>query len=122
MARKLSRKFQARERLMRNQLSSLVLNGKVITTLSKAKLLKSEMEKLIQKTGKLEAVSRKRMIGGTLYSGAVKKLDDEYKTYKNVAIYKVYSRRGDGAPMGQVVIGKDEPSKSTSKKIEAKNE
>lgn len=106
MAGKLSRKSQARERLMRNQLSSLILSGKVITTLAKAKLLKSKMEKMIQDVKKLETVNKRRMIAGLLYGGAVKKMDDESEAYEKVALYKVSARRGDGAPLGQVVIEK----------------
>lgn len=121
MARKLSRKIQARKRLVRNQLSSLVLNGKVVTTLPKARVLKSEMEKMIHKVRKLEGISRTRMLAGLLYGGAVKKMEDEYINYKKVTLYKTTSRIGDGAPLGQVAVERADAKATKLKEVKAKN-
>jgi ribosomal protein L17 len=119
MARKLSRKFQARKRLIRNQLSSLVLSGKVVTTSSKAKLLKSETQKMISVLKKLEGINRTRMIHGLLYGGAIKKMDNEFDSYQKVMLYKLNSRKGDGAALSQVVIEKIDSKQAKIKEVKA---
>lgn len=106
---------------MRNQLSSLVLSGKIVTTLPKAKLLKSEMEKLISNVRKLEGINKTRKIAGILYGGAKAKMADEYDSYRSVSLYKTVSRFGDGAPLSQVVIEKNSNKPKELKKEKTKN-
>lgn len=104
MARQLSRKPQSRNRLVRNLVSSLFLHGEIKTTAPKAKVAKSEAERLIALLGKVDGFDRTRKAKQYLYGGAVAKGIDFAKKFKSVAIYKLGPRSGDGAPQSLVVL------------------
>jgi len=98
-------------RMMKNQLSSLVMHEKIITTLPRAKKLKVEAEILISLLKKENTITLKRRIFNLLYSSASKKALDERLRYKSVSIYKLAERPGDGSKMAQVRINITEEKK-----------
>ncbi len=101
---KVGSKPQAENRLVRNQLSALVLFEQISTTLKRAKQLKSEMEVLL---GKISAckdrVSLARFLKSRLYGGARIKMLDNPQRFKSVSVFRLRSRVGDGALMAKVV-------------------
>lgn len=104
---KLSRKFQARDRLMRNQLSSLVLFEKVTTTEAKAKALKSEAQKLVCKiNSSKESYNLIRDLKKTLYGGSISKAVDTKGQFESVSIAKLDNRFGDGAKKAIVILNR----------------
>jgi len=115
---KLSRKAQARNRLMRNQLSSLILFESVTTTVAKAKALKAEAQSLISKlNSSTDEVNTKRYINSVLYGGAQLKAYDKRSDFESIKTYKLDERFGDGAPrmIVKLVVAQ-------AKKVEAKKE
>lgn len=114
MRKTIAKTAQAKHRLLKNQLSSLILNGQIITTQSKAKYLKSKAESLI---GKIKSISEdfalKRYLTRELYGGSVQKAFDLRSQFKSVSVYKIDKRFGDNAPRSIVVINFDkEPTKA----------
>jgi len=114
---KLSRKFQPRKRLMKNQLSSLILFDKVKTTKAKAKVLKSQAQKLICDISKLDSLQKIRRAKRELFGGAAIKIVDEIGKIKSVSLFNLSPRSGDGAPQALVVINKVEEKKSKTKSV-----
>ena len=92
---KLSHKKSARDRLIRNLLSSLVLYGEISTAAAKAKVLKSQAQKLIHLKDEQEGFNRKRLLEKILYGGATEMF--ESKKYSSVSIFILDQRFGDGA-------------------------
>ena len=117
MKSKLSRKYQARNRLMRNQLSSLILFESVTTTVAKAKQLKTEAQAFISKLNTSEnEVNIKRYINSLLYGGAQMKAYDIRKEVSCVKTYKLDERFGDGAQRMMVKLVVNESKKTPEKK------
>jgi len=101
-------KSQTSKRFMRNMLSSLVLYGRVITTKSRAKLLKSEMSSVLSKVkGAKNDLSRTRMVNSIFYGGAAAKVIDEIGSYKSIKSYDYKIRQGDGIMQTIVEIEKE---------------
>lgn len=74
---KLGRKPDARVRLLRNLVTSLILEERVTTSLAKAKAARSLSEKIITK-GKTDTVHSRRLVARMVYgSKAVQKIFDE---------------------------------------------
>ncbi len=74
---KLGRKPDARVRLLRNLVTSLILEERVTTSLAKAKAARSLSEKIITK-GKKDTVHSRRIVARMVYgSKAVQKIFDE---------------------------------------------
>lgn len=120
MKKKLSLKHQARKRLLKNLLSSLILFEKIITTETLAKALKRETEKLIGETRKnKDHMSGMRLAKKYLYGGAQQKLIDKKDSYKNVSLYRINKRRGDGASQMLVRIELSGTSSSLKKEKES---
>lgn len=120
---KLSRKFQARKRMIRNQLSSLILYGQIKTTRAKAKALKSEMQKLVCDLKKSEGHILVRKADEVLYGGASKKAVDILQSIESVSVLKLPPRSGDSAPLAVVVLNKktlEAKDKVTEKKVSKK--
>ena len=86
---------------------SLIKNGKITTTETKAKVLKSFVEKLITK-GKDGNLNAQRLIaakiGHLLASKVIKVLSPKYKDRKGgyTRVIKVKTRLSDGAKMAQI--------------------
>ncbi|MGF0054495.1 50S ribosomal protein L17 [Peptoniphilaceae bacterium SGI.097] len=103
--RKLGRRTDHRSSMLRNQVASLLLNGKITTTVTRAKETQRVAEKLIT-TAKKQDLSSKRAVSAVLYQNeAAKKLVEEiapkYADRKGgyTRILKLGSRRGDGSEM-----------------------
>lgn len=120
---KLSRKFQARKRLVRNQLSSLFLYGRIKTTKAKAKALKSEAQKLVSDLKNTEGHNLVKRAREVLYGGASKKAVDIIASVKSISILSLPPRLGDGASSAIVVlnVNSNEFAKPLAKKELNKN-
>ncbi|MCL4496993.1 MAG: 50S ribosomal protein L17 [Deltaproteobacteria bacterium] len=103
---RLNRTSSHRTSLLRNMASSLIEHERIETTLPKAKVLRSYVEKLIT-IGKIDSVAKRRLAFSRLRSkGATTKLFKELgPRYKDrpggyVRIIKTGFRPGDLSPMG----------------------
>lgn len=103
--RKLGRTSAHRIALFRNQLQSLVIHGRIITTLPKAKELRPVAERLVTR-GKDDTVHSRRMVARWVADrDLVKKLFDDIaprfaeRPGGYLRIVKLGPRHGDGAEM-----------------------
>ena len=106
--------------LVRNLISSLVLYGSVVTTEARAKNLKSEVEKLISRSKKLDLTVRRRLITSFSKDVATRLLEQVIPQFKDrvggyARVIKLPHRLGDNAPMGRVEFV-EEIKGSTSKR------
>ncbi|MDH4358561.1 MAG: bL17 family ribosomal protein [Candidatus Berkelbacteria bacterium] len=110
------------QRLLRNQLSSLIINESIITTRDKARTLKQEASRMIEflKKSKFEATDI-RKIKLFLYAGAQKKAVNEGGVFTGITSYKLGYRSGDSAPLEKVILIKSESKQLKDKKAK-KNE
>lgn len=111
--RKLSRTKNQRQALFRGLISSLFEKGEILTTLSKAKAIKPEAEKLITKAIQGTLTDR-RQIHRTLGNNfLVNRLTDSiaplFRGRKGgyLRIIKAGVRKGDGAEMAKVAFTED---------------
>ena len=100
---KLGRKPDARRRLLRNLVTSLILEERVTTSIAKAKAARTLSEKVITK-GKNDTVHSRRQVARMVYgSDAVKKVFNELgPRYSDrpggyTRILKLGRRKGDAA-------------------------
>ena len=107
---KLGRKAGPRKALMRGLATSFVLNGKMETTLIKAKTLRPVVEKQISRS-RNKTLANKRLLMKFFYDEkAVKKLLEEigpkYKSRPGgyTRIIKLGNRKGDNAPMAIIEL------------------
>lgn len=103
--RKLGRTTAHRLALFRNQLSSLVIHGRIVTTLPKAKELRPVAERLVTR-GKSDTVHDRRIVGRWVADrDLIKKLFTEIaprfadRPGGYLRIVKLGPRHGDGAEM-----------------------
>ena len=108
--RKLGRTSEQRRAMMRAMVTALLENGKMTTTLTRAKDLSAEAEKMIT-TAKTNTLANKRLVFGYVTKEAVaKKLFDEIAPkYADVnggytRIIKVGPRRCDNAEMAIIEL------------------
>ena len=101
--RKLGRTTSHRLAMFRNQLTSLVIHERIVTTLPKAKELRPLAEKLVTR-GKAGSVADRRQVARVLHDRAhVKKLFDDIgprfadRAGGYLRIVKLGPRQGDGA-------------------------
>lgn len=101
--RKLGRTTSHRQALFRNQLSSLVKNERIVTTLAKAKELRPIAERIVTK-GKADTVASRRQVARWLPDrGDVKRVFDTIAPRFSdrpggyLRIVKLGPRQGDGA-------------------------
>jgi large subunit ribosomal protein L17 len=103
--RKFNRDTSARKALLRALATSLIVNGKITTTLAKAKDIRPVVEKLITKAKKGKSVETIRGLSSYLYtSEAVEKafvFAEQNKTRNGgyLRILKNGTRKGDNAPI-----------------------
>lgn len=128
--KKLSRTKDHRKALLRNLSRSLILDGKVETTLAKAKFVKPYVEKLVTKAKKDKSIRNINLVNSKLDStDASRKLFDEIVSKTSgrpggyTRIIKLGFRAGDKAPMArlewvEVESNSNEKKASTSKKDE----
>ncbi len=103
--RKLGRASDHREAMLRNMVTSLLENGKMTTTVTRAKEVRAMAEKMIT-LAKVDSLHNKRQaLAYITKEDVVKKLFDEIAPkYKDVnggycRIIKTEARRGDAAEM-----------------------
>lgn len=132
--RKLGRVSSHREALFRNQLQSLVVSERIVTTLPKAKELRPIAEKVITRGKGGSVHDRRWALRWLLDRDLVKKLFDDIaprfaeRPGGYLRIVKLGPRQGDGAEMavielverGETVAAPDEPSKDAKAKKEPK--
>ena len=105
-----SYKNAARLARVRNQATSLVLYEKITTTVTRARALKSVVEKLVTIAKANNLAARRRLNAYLLTRGAVRKLVEElgprYSERKGgyTRSIKLGTRKGDGAPIAQVEL------------------
>src|SRR5690554_2788819 len=103
--RKLGRTSGHRRALLRNQVTSLVLHGRIETTEAKAKSIKPLADKMVTLGKRGDLAARRQAAAFLLDPAAVKKLFDEVAPrYSDrnggyTRIIKTGVRRGDAAPM-----------------------
>src|SRR5699024_957600 len=116
MARKLGRTTDARMALLRNLASDLIIHERIETTESKAKELKSVVEKMITlgKRGDLHArrqaaaflykkqTEEDETVLGKRFDDIATRYDDRQGAYTHVL--KLGSRQGDGSKMAMIEL------------------
>ena len=105
VGRKFGRETDQRRALIKGLATSLVMEGKIETTLPKAKELTRYIEKLITKAKKGDLANRRMVIAGLSTQVAAFKLVDEIapqltgRTSGHVRVERTRLRVGDGAQM-----------------------
>jgi large subunit ribosomal protein L17 len=108
--KKLDRKKEPREMMLRNLASSILIYEKVKTTETKAKVVKSLVEKMISVSKKGDLNARRKLIEVLPQKMAVKKamevLGERYKDREGgyTRIIKLGNRQGDGAKIVQIEL------------------
>jgi len=108
--RKLGRTSAHRAALLKNMSIALIENGRIETTLPKAKELRSYVEKLITTASKGDANAHRAVFAALQSKEAVKKLMNEvapeYKERNGgyTRIIKTRLRRGDASPMAFIEL------------------
>ncbi len=108
--RKLGRESGHRRAMLRNQVTSLLQNGKIVTTESRAKELKRIAEKMITlgKRGDLHARRQALayILDETVVTNLFEKTAPKYAERNGgyTRIVKIGPRKGDGAPMAQIEL------------------
>lgn len=107
---KLGRTSAHREALLSNMAASLIMNGRITTTVAKTKALRPVAEKLIT-LGKKQDINARRQAAAILRDkGAVKKLFSEVgpqfdeRNGGYTRIVRLGQRAGDGAPMAIIEL------------------
>ncbi len=106
--RKLGRDINARKALLRNLSSSLVVEGSIVTTLTKAKFVQGFVEKLIT-SAKGDLVHHRDISPQVSHGAFVKLVQEIGPGFKNrsggyTRITRMGSRLGDSAPMAKLEI------------------
>lgn len=128
--RKLGRTSSHREALFRNQLQSLVVSERIVTTLPKAKELRPIAEKVITRGKHGTVHDRRWALRWLLDRDLVKKLFDEIaprfaeRPGGYLRIVKLGPRQGDGAEMAVIELVERETvaAPEASKEAKAKKE
>jgi len=103
--RKLGRTTSHRRALLRSQVTSLILEGKIETTVYKAKSIKALADKMVTLGKRGDIAARRQAAAFLMDPAAVKKLFDEVapkygeRNGGYTRIVKTGFRRGDAAPM-----------------------
>lgn len=92
---------------MRQLLNSLITHNKLVTTESRAKLLKKEIERLISRSKRLDLTVRRRALALFPKASATKFLEQIVPQFRErvggyVRVVKLPHRRGDRAPLARV--------------------
>ncbi len=116
--RKLGRKTAHRNLMLRGMVTFLLDNGKIETTLTRAKEVRSMTEKMITLGKKNTLASRRQALAYITKEDVVKKVFDQIApSYADrnggyTRIYKLGPRRGDGAEMALIALVQDEKKKA----------
>ena len=109
-SRKLGRTSDHRKAMLRAMVTYLIDNGKIETTVTRAKEVRSEAEKMITLGKKGDLHSKRQVFAYVTKEAVSKKLFDEIApkyTERNggyTRIIKVGPRRGDGAEMAVIEL------------------
>ena len=110
LQRKLGRPTDQREALLRNQVTELLWNGKIETTVTRAKEVRAEAEKMIT-LGKVNTLHTKRQVLAyvTKEDVAKKVFDEIAPKYKErtggyTRITRIGARKGDAAEMAVIEL------------------
>lgn len=120
--RKLSRDINARKALLANLATSLITNGKLTTTVAKAKFAGPYVEKLIT-SAKKDRLFANRKLASVLSPAAFKKLVSEIAPGFSerhggyLRIVKQITRRGDNAQMARLELLEWDKSKIKIPKV-----
>ena len=128
--RKLGRTTANRMAMLRGMVTLLLENGKVDTTVTRAKEVRCLAEKMITLGKKNTLASRRQALAFITKEDVVKKVFDQVapeNANRNggyTAIYKLGPRRGDGAEMARIVLvsemEKAAAAKTSKKKASSK--
>ena len=116
--RKLGRKTAHRNLMLRGMVTFLLDNGKIETTLTRAKEVRSMTEKMITLGKKNTLASRRQALAYITKEDVVKKVFDQIApSYADrnggyTRIYKLGPRRGDGAEIALIALVQDEKKKA----------
>ncbi len=113
---KYSKAKSNQNKILRNQLSSLILNEQIKTTTDKAKALKKEAERLISWAKSAPELKLTKKLQGLLYSGSAVKLIEQKDKYESVSTLRLGPRMGDGAPISIVKLNIGKPKIKEAKK------
>lgn len=119
---RLSRSTGARKALFKNLLTDLFRNERIETTEVKAKVIRSQAEKMITMARRGDLSSRRRVYSQLNSTEVAKKLFEEIaKEYQGrkggyTRIYKLGPRKGDAAPMALIELVQVEDAKAAEKK------
>jgi len=108
--RKLNRTSSHRKALLKNLAIALITNGKIETTVAKAKTLRSYIEKLITRAKRGDFNAHRDVFAYLQDKDATKKLVNEIApNYQDrdggyTRIIKTRTRRGDAAPMAFIEL------------------
>ena len=120
--RKLSRRKEHRKAMLANLAASLIKNGRIQTTDSKAKEVRPFIERMVTFARRGDLHARRIVLSRLKDAIAVKKLFDEIgPQYTNrfggyTRILKLGFRQGDNSPISLIEFVKDEEVKKSSKK------
>lgn len=123
---KLNRDANHRKALFRNQLSQLIENGSLTTSVTKAKVIKRLFDKLVTKAKKSDLSSRRAVIAALGNAKLANKLVDLItpafgdRTSGFTRIQKVSVRRGDATPLATLQLVVPIPTPAEEKKQEVK--
>ena len=121
--RKLSRDINARKALLSNLATSLIVNGKLTTTVAKAKFAGPYVEKLIT-SAKGDRLFANRKLASVLSPAAFKKLVGEIAPGFSerhggyLRIVKQITRRGDNAQMARLELLEWDKTKSKAREVQ----
>ena len=108
---KLGRTKSHKEAMLRNMITSLILYGKIETTLAKARYLRSNVEKLITRAKIEDSVHNRRIARKTVQNkeALIKLFTEIGPKFKNrnggyTRIIKTGFRKGDNSPMAIIEI------------------
>lgn len=116
--KKLSRTSSHRKALFRNLVAQLIRHGRICTTEAKAKELRRTVEKMITLAKKGDLHARRSAFAFLRDDEAVQKLfRDIVEPFRNrtggyLHLYKVRSRKGDGAPLCYIEFAERSQAKS----------
>ena len=125
-SRKLGRTTANRMAMLRGMVTLLLENGKVDTTLTRAKEVRALAEKMITLGKKNTLASRRAALAFITKEDVVKKVFEQIapeNANRNggyTAIYKLGPRRGDGAEMARIVLLSEVEKKAAEDKKASK--
>lgn len=118
-ARKLSRLRGHRDQLLRNLLTSLVLNGRLTTTTAKAKTVRPLAEKLITLAKSPQLADRRQAASWVMTKPAMVALEKLAAATPGqtglVRLVRTTPRSGDNAPRSALIIRQNQPVKEKAK-------